>query len=126
MEPRTLLGRQAQYDLKARGHQLIETLVDMGVKQHEIYERMAKRLGVSILHAHFSMVSSTPQLERMLEVLETMRKEEKLRKQKDAEKMRYAQICDNRELLREVGRRNSIRCVPRWKRILYELGVLTI
>lgn len=59
--------------LKHQGHDLIDELVELGIKKDRIYKNMAKRLRVPLEQAHFSNVDKIERLEIMVRMLTSYR-----------------------------------------------------
>lgn len=121
----------ATYDYKKWGHRLIDDLVGMGMERSLIYRRLAKKLRVPEIHAHFRMTNDDPRLYRMVGVLQNMveartreyinhmrAKQKKLDKKGTPEKrISYKKMFTDKEVLREVGRRNSFNLRPWYKKV---------
>lgn len=115
----------ATIDFKDWGHRLIDRLVIMGIPRETVYKRLGRRVH---RNPHFGTVNDDMELRSMVNALNRMIEEieaERIRNsipKKQRKKQKHAQyrkeIFTDKELLREVGRRNTIKVMPwyrRWK-----------
>jgi hypothetical protein len=133
----------ATYDYKKWGHRYIDDLVRLGVPRNKVYSQLAGRMKVHQSEAHFSRNNSDPVLWKMVHILKMMleTKEREIsharrlkemqsnpiylekKKAKAERKLKYKSykqaVFSGKELLREVGRRNSMKVIPWYKRLFY-------
>lgn len=115
----------ATIDYKDWGHRLIDRLVELGIPRNTVYKRLGRRIHKN---PHFGPANDDLQLRMMVNALNRMveeRQAELVRAslpKKEIKKKKHAQykkeIFTDRELLREVGRRNTFNVMSwhqRWR-----------
>jgi hypothetical protein len=95
------------YDLKTRGHEIIDKLVTLGTGRTQVYQTLGRRLGGGQKRAHFSNMSSHNEVARAVTMLEDILIRRQKKMEKKGKRKAYKHIVPiDRALLREVGERN--------------------
>lgn len=106
--------------LKQEGHELIDAMCTLGFDRNKIYLKLGRRMG-SPMRAHFSQTNDVATLNRMVRHLREMLF--LARRPQGWHAMRhdgteYSKMFTDKAVLREVGRRNTLRAMSPLRRFL--------